>query len=113
MLGDKQTQQAWMRFAEEQMIPHDHEDEDVYKRGFVAGRDSLQWKDVAEGLPEVEGRYTVRYKFPMGDDQVEEAVELFEPNECEEYWHDYVLAYIPHPIPPYEKEQNEREDTDA
>lgn len=27
--------------------------------------------------------------------------------------HDYVLAYIPHPIPPYEKEQNEREDTDA
>jgi hypothetical protein len=41
MLGDEQTQQAWMRFANEQQIPHDHEDEDVYKRGFVAGRNVL------------------------------------------------------------------------
>lgn len=62
-------------------------------------RQPLQWKGVDDGLPEVKGRYTVKYKFPMGDDQVEEAVEFFEPNECEEYWHDYILAYIPVPIP--------------
>lgn len=92
---------------------HEFENEEVIQVMANAVLSLLQWKDVDEGLPEVKGRYTVRYKFPMGDDQVEEAVELFEPNECEEYWHDYVLAYIPHPIPPYEKEQNEREDTDA
>ena len=96
MLGDKQTQQAWMRFADEQMIPHDHEDEDVYKRGFVAGRDSLQWKDVAEGLPEVEGLYIAKDvddRFPM--------LIPFRAAIPDRWKH--VVAYIPHPIPPYEK----------
>ncbi len=36
-LGDKLTQHAWMEFANDQDIPHDHADETVFKCGFNAG----------------------------------------------------------------------------
>ena len=99
MLGDKQTQQAWMRFADEQMIPHDHEDEDVYKRGFVAGRDSLQWKDVAEGLPEVSGLYVVSVKA-----RGLMITGFASDSDSDKWrWEEKYDRYIPYPIPPYEK----------
>lgn len=37
-LGDEATQRAWMRYADEQEVPHDHEDEEAFKYGFDAGR---------------------------------------------------------------------------
>ena len=57
--------------------------------------------------PEVKGKYTVKYKFPMGDDQTEESVDLFEPNENAAYWHDYIRAYIPVPIPEYVRSKDD------
>lgn len=36
-LGDEATQRAWMKYAENQDIPHDHEDESSFKYGFDAG----------------------------------------------------------------------------
>lgn len=38
MLGDKEMQHAWMAYADANEIPHDHEDEEVFKYGFDAGR---------------------------------------------------------------------------
>lgn len=41
MLGDTETQRAWMVYADAENIQHDHEDEEVFKKGFVAGRNSV------------------------------------------------------------------------
>ena len=41
-LGDEATQRAWMRYADEQEVPHDHEDEEAFKYGYHAGRENLE-----------------------------------------------------------------------
>lgn len=62
----------------------------------------FQWKDVAEGLPEVDGLYLVRYAGgPRGY-----YLEPFETTKSPNLQWTTVAAYIPHPIPPYEKEQS-------
>lgn len=38
MLGDTAIQRAWMAYADANEVPHDHEDEEAFKQGFVAGR---------------------------------------------------------------------------
>lgn len=48
-LGDTAMQRAWMRYADEQKVPHDHADEEPFKYGFDAGRnfentELLRWK---------------------------------------------------------------------
>jgi len=57
-LGDRPMQHAWIRYADEQEVPHDHEDEDAFKYGFDAGRDfgaarseASAWVPVEVGLP--------------------------------------------------------------
>lgn len=48
MLGDKKMQHAWMKYAEFNDIPHDHEDEEPFKQGFAMGRtDSGQLAELA------------------------------------------------------------------
>jgi len=48
MLGDKKMQHAWMKYAEFNDIPHDHEDEEPFKQGFAMGRtDSDQSAELA------------------------------------------------------------------
>lgn len=37
-LGDTAMQRAWMRYADANEVPHDHEDEEAFKYGFDAGR---------------------------------------------------------------------------
>jgi len=37
-LGDTAMQRAWMRYADANEVPHDHEDEEPFKYGFDAGR---------------------------------------------------------------------------
>lgn len=55
-LGDTAMQQAWMRYADEQEVPHDHEDEEAFKYGIDAGRSVentkaiLRWKSRCEEL---------------------------------------------------------------
>lgn len=51
-LGDTAMQRAWMRFADANEVPHDHEDEDVFKYGFDAGRDDDGWTYCDDRLPE-------------------------------------------------------------
>lgn len=41
-LGDTSTQLAWMAYADANDIPHDHEDETVFKDGYHAGRENLE-----------------------------------------------------------------------
>lgn len=41
-LGDTATQLAWMAYADAEEIPHDHEDETVFKYGYHAGRKNLE-----------------------------------------------------------------------
>lgn len=41
-LGDTAMQRAWMRYADANDIPHDHEDETVFKDGYHAGRENLE-----------------------------------------------------------------------
>jgi len=36
-LGDAAMQRAWMRYADAEEVPHDHEDEEPFKYGFGAG----------------------------------------------------------------------------
>lgn len=55
-LGDEATQRAWMRYADANEVPHDHEDEEAFKYGFDAGRSVentkaiLRWKTRCEEL---------------------------------------------------------------
>lgn len=55
-LGDTAMQHAWMRYADENEVPHDHEDEEAFKYGFDAGRSAenakaiLRWKSRCEEL---------------------------------------------------------------
>ena len=51
-LGDKSMQHAWMRYADENDIPHDHEDEEPFKHGFDAGRATLELSQVKVALTE-------------------------------------------------------------
>ena len=65
-------------------------------QGYDAALSLFQWKDVAEGLPEVEGLYIAKDvddRFPM--------LIPFRAAIPDRWKH--VIAYIPHPIPPYEK----------
>jgi len=39
-LGDTAMQRAWMRYADANEVPHDHEDEEAFKYGFDAGASS-------------------------------------------------------------------------
>lgn len=54
--GDEATQRAWMRYADANEVPHDHEDEEAFKYGFDAGRSVentkaiLRWKTRCEEL---------------------------------------------------------------
>ncbi len=48
-LGDEATQRAWMQYADNQDIPHDHEDETPFKYGFNAGRGSAKL-EIAEEI---------------------------------------------------------------
>ena len=61
MLGNTETQHAWMVYAETEDIPHDHEDEEVFKKGFVAGRNSVIFP------PHSEYRDTLRQMICEGD----------------------------------------------
>lgn len=36
-LGDTAMQRAWMRYADANEVPHDHEDEEAFKYGYDAG----------------------------------------------------------------------------
>lgn len=45
-LGNTATQRAWMRYADANEVPHDHEDEEPFKEGFGAG-DAHGRKEVA------------------------------------------------------------------
>lgn len=77
--------------------------EESFEAGFDAALSLLQWKDVADGLPEVDAeRYVVRYN------DVGRLKNLSEYGVCiggfPEYWDRYVAAYIPYPISEYEKE---------
>lgn len=55
-LGDTAMQRAWMRYADANEVPHDHEDEEAFKYGFDAGRSVentkaiLRWKTRCEEL---------------------------------------------------------------
>lgn len=53
-LGDEATQRAWMKYAENQGIPHDHEDEESFKYGFDAGASSGNRKAKLEIAEEIE-----------------------------------------------------------
>ena len=53
-LGDEATQRAWMKYAENQGIPHDHEDEESFKYGFDAGASSGNRKAKQEIAEEIE-----------------------------------------------------------
>jgi len=53
-LGDEATQWAWMRYANEQGVPHDHEDEEAFKYGFDAGASSGNRKAKLEIAEEIE-----------------------------------------------------------
>jgi hypothetical protein len=53
-LGDEATQRAWMRYADEQEVPHDHEDEEAFKYGFDAGASSGNRKAKLEIAEEIE-----------------------------------------------------------
>lgn len=53
-LGDTAMQRAWMRYADEQEVPHDHEDEEAFKYGFDAGASSGNWKAKLEIAEEIE-----------------------------------------------------------
>lgn len=41
-LGDTSTQLAWMAYADANDIPHDHEDETVFKDGYHAGKENIE-----------------------------------------------------------------------
>ena len=49
-LGDTAMQRAWMRFADANEVPHDHEDEDAFKYGFDAALSDDGWKQRCEEL---------------------------------------------------------------
>jgi hypothetical protein len=50
-LGDTAMQRAWMRYADEQEVPHDHEDEEAFKYGFNANAEqSLNIRRAAEAV---------------------------------------------------------------
>ena len=36
-LGDTAMQRAWMRYADANEVPHDHEDEEAFKYGYITG----------------------------------------------------------------------------
>jgi len=59
----------------------------------------LQWKDVADGLPEVEGKYLVQMKQFKGA-TVADYAERHRDN-----WLEYVVAYVPMKITEYEKQE--------
>lgn len=65
---------------------------------------SLQWKDVADGLPEVEGWYSVKWSEDNGG-----AYDVWHHDSNDEgnkqFWRDRFSAYIPVPLPEYVKEQ--------
>jgi len=68
--------------------------------GFDAALSLFQWRDVADGLPEVSGLYVVKLK-------IERHAETFfyEKSQADDdYWRSVVEAYIPYPIPPYENQ---------
>jgi hypothetical protein len=48
-LGDTAMQWAWMRYADAEEVSHDHEDEDPFKYGFDAGRESVKL-EIAEEI---------------------------------------------------------------
>ena len=53
-LGDTSMQRAWMRYADEQEVPHDHADEESFKFGFDAGRALAVGKVKLEIAEEIE-----------------------------------------------------------
>ena len=67
--------------------------------GFDAALSLLQWKDVADGLPEVEGKYLVQMKQFKGA-TVADYAERHRDN-----WLEYVVAYVPMKITEYEKQE--------
>jgi hypothetical protein len=60
----------------------------------------LQWKDVADGRPEVTGRYIA-----IDRDDNFPRIWTFGVDFSEHFWKRQKIAYIPVPIPEYVKEQ--------
>ncbi len=65
-------------------------------------RQPLKWKDVADGLPEVDGNYNVKWQDLDGG-----AYDVWHHDEKDEenkqFWHLRFAAYIPVPISEYVK----------
>lgn len=59
----------------------------------------LQWKDVADGLPEVRGIYVVIGEYSLSPYLLEY------PYDLSNKWEKTVAAYIPYPIPPYKEQR--------
>lgn len=59
----------------------------------------LQWKDVADGLPEVDGKYLVQMKQFKGATVADYA------ERHRDSWLEYVVAYVPMKITEYEKQE--------
>lgn len=62
---------------------------------FVLSR--LQWKDVADGLPEVSGEYVTRFKHG----KYAQTTVFYTDDDSRNWWLRNVAAYIPYPIPPF------------
>lgn len=59
----------------------------------------LQWKDVADGLPKVEGKYLVQMKQFNGATVADYA------ERHRDSWLEYVVAYVPMKITEHEKQE--------
>ena len=78
---------------------HEFENEEVIQVMANAVLSLLQWKDVADGLPEVRGIYVVIGEYSLSPYLLEY------PYDLSNKWEKTVAAYIPYPIPPYKEQR--------
>lgn len=85
-----------------------HTPKEAWMSGFDAALSLLQWKDVADGLPEVEGQYSVvkgsgktpfYLTFPKAEDKSAYA------QIVRMMWAEEIAAYIPVPIPEWKEQR--------